>query len=212
MNALVAARLRDLAPDERALLYVVSVAVRPLTTKCAIEAAGLTADARTAVLALRDAFLLRQSGSASGETIAPYHDKIAEATQHLLSSAERSAVHRALAEMLERREPDDADALCVHWEGAGETTRAAVCAYRAAEHAAATLAFDRAAALYEKTIALGGSGIAPALLFERAGAAHANQGHAAEAARCYLDASRVLGDRIDNAVVRTFSASRRNST
>jgi tetratricopeptide (TPR) repeat protein len=204
VHALVAARLRELAPEERALLDVVSMAVRPLTTKCAIEAASLTAEARTSVLALRDAFLLRQGVSASGETVAPYHDKIAEATQRLLSSAERSALHRTIAETIERHQPDDADALCVHWEGAGERARAGGCAYRAAEHAAAALAFDRAAALYEKTIALGGSGIAPALLFERAGAAHANHGRAAEAARCYLDASRALGDRVDDARVRTL--------
>jgi hypothetical protein len=204
VQALVAARLRDLAPAERALLDVASIAVRPLTTACALEAAQLTTEARTAVLALRDAFLLRQGGSVAGETIAPYHDKIAEATQRLLSDRERSAIHRALAETLERHEPGDADALSVHWEAAGETTRAAACAFRAAEHAAATLAFDRAAALYEKAIALGGGGVSLALLFERAGAAHANHGRAAESARRYLDASRALGDVVGSAHVRTL--------
>ncbi len=154
---LVAARLRDLAPAERALLDVASIAVRPLATAWAIEAAHLASGAQTAVLALRDAFLVRLSVSPAGETIAPYHDKIADATERLLSDGARAAVHRSIAETLERREPDDAAALCVHWEGAGEIARAASAAYRAAENAAATLAFDRAADLYEKALALGSS-------------------------------------------------------
>ena len=192
--ALVAARLRELSFAERALLDVASLAVRPLTTARVIEAAHLMAEANTAVLALRDAFLVRQGTSTAGETIAPYHDKIAEATQRLMSPETRSTVHRSLAETLERHAPDDADALCVHWEGAGETARAAACAYRAAEHAAATLAFDRAAELYEKAIFLGFSGVEKALLLERAGMAHANHGRAPVAARRYLDASAALGD------------------
>ncbi|MBX3219075.1 MAG: protein kinase [Labilithrix sp.] len=204
VQALVAARLRDLAPAERALLDVASIAVRPLATTIAIEAAHLEAEARTAILALRDAFLLRQGPSAAGEAIAPYHDKIAEATQRLLSSGDRAAIHRSLAETLERHAPDDADALSVHWEGAGETERAAACAYRAAERAAATLAFDRAAELYEKAIALGGGDVERAILLERAAAAHANHGRAAEAARRYLDASRELGDAVASAHVRTL--------
>lgn len=201
---LVAARLRDLSPSERALLDVASLAVRPLTTARVIEAAHLAAEAHTAVLALRDAFLVRQGVSPAGETIAPYHDKIAEATQRLMSAERRSAVHRALAETLERHEPHDADALCVHWEGAGDKARAAASAYRAAEHAAAALAFDRAAGLYEKAIFLGLSGVEPALLLERAAAAHAHHGRAPVAARRYLDASHALGDDVSSARVRTL--------
>lgn len=204
VRALVAARLRDLSPSERAIMDVTSLAVRPLTTACALEAAKLTAEAHTDVLALRDAFLLRHGVSPAGETVAPYHDKIAEATQRLLASDERAAVHRALAETLQRHQPDAADALCVHWEGAGELAHAASAAFRAAEHASDTLAFDRAAELYEKAIALGGGGIAQAELFERAAAAHASHGRGPEAARRYLDASRALGDDVKSERVRTL--------
>jgi serine/threonine protein kinase len=200
--SLVAARLRELSFAERALLDVASLAVRPLTTARVIEAARLMADANTAVLALRDAFLVRQGSSSAGETIAPYHDKIAEATQRLMSPDARSAVHRSLAETIERHAPNDADALCVHWEGAGDSARAAACAYRAAEHAASTLAFDRAAELYEKAILLGFAGVEKALLLERAGAAHANHGRAPVAARRYLDASSALGDDVRSPRVR----------
>lgn len=204
VQALVAARLCDLPPAERAILDVTSLAVHPLATTIALEAARLAPDARTAVLALCDAFLLRQATSATGEAVAPYHDKIAEATQRLLSPVERAAIHRAIAEAVERHTPDDADTLYVHWEGAGETERAATSAYRAAERAAATLAFDRAAELYEKAILLGGGGIERALLFERAAAAHANHGRASEAARRYLDASHALGDEVGSSHVRTL--------
>lgn len=204
VQALVAARLRDLPPAERALLDVASIAVRPLATTIALEAARLASDARTSVLALCDAFLLRQAASAAGEAVAPYHDKIAEATQRILSPADRAAIHRAIAEAVEQRTPDDADTLYVHWEGAGETERAAAWAYHAAEHAAATLAFDRAAELYEKAIRLGGGGVDQALLLERAASAHASHGRAFEAARRYLDASLALGDDVGSAHVRTL--------
>jgi eukaryotic-like serine/threonine-protein kinase len=204
VDDLVAARLRDLAPAERALLDVASIAVRPLATVCALEAAHLTSESQTAVLALRDAYLVRQGVSPAGETIAPYHDKIAEATVRLLSESDRRAVHRAIAETLERREPDDAAALCVHWEGAGETARASAAAYRAAENAAATLAFGRAAELYEKSLALRFDGVEKPTLFARAAAAHANDGRAHTAARRYLDASHALGDDVGVAQVRTF--------
>ncbi len=199
---LVEARLGDLSAAERALLEVAVLAVRPLTVERVIEAAALTAGAHTAVLALRDAFLVRQGDSAAGETIAPYHDKIAEATQRLMSPERLRAAHRALAETLERHEPHDADALCVHWEGGGEVARAAACAYRAAEHAAAALAFDRAAGLYEKAIVLGYADVERALLLERAATAHAHHGRAPVAARRYLDASNALGEPRDDARVR----------
>jgi hypothetical protein len=204
VQGLVAARLRDLDAAERAMLVVTSMSVRPLTTACAIEAAHLGSEAQTSVLALRDALLVKQGASPWGETIAPYHDKIAEATQTLLSNGEKLAAHRAIAEALARHEGEDADALCVHWEGAGELALAATSAYRAAERASATLAFDRAAALYEKAIALGSRDVETAALLERAADAHANHGRGPVAASRYLDASRALGDDIADARVRVL--------
>ena len=204
LSDLVAARLRDLAPDERALLDVAAIAVRPLALASALEAAHLAPESQTAIFALRDAYLLRQGASPAGDTVAPYHDKIAEATEQLLSTSDRRAVNRAIAETLERREPDDAAALCVHWEGAGETVRAAAAAYRAAGNAAATLAFGRAAELYDKALALRFEGAPLPTLLARAAAAHANDGRAQTAARRYLDASRALGDDVRVAEVRTF--------
>lgn len=200
VKELVAARLRELAPAERAALDVVALAVRPLAVASALEAAGLGADAHTAVLALRDALLIRHAA----DTIAPYHDKIAEATRQLLSADAAAAIHRALAETIERREPGDFDALCVHWEGAGATARAAECAYHAAGNAAAMLAFGRAAELYEKALALRFEGVDRAELLDRAAGAHASHGRGPRAARRYLDASRELGDDIASARVRTL--------
>lgn len=193
VGTLVAARARNLPPAERALLDVASLSVRPLATSNAIEAAGLLPDAHTSVLALRDAFLLRQDGSGGGETIAPYHDKIAEAIKRLLGDDERRAIHRSIAETLERCAPEDADALYVHWDGAGERSRAGECAFRAAEHAASALAFERAAELYERAIALELASVDHPALLERAAVAHANHGRGKESAERYLEASAALG-------------------
>ena len=204
VQGLVATRLESLPSHERALLAVVSIAVRPLTVPCALAAAGLGAEGQTSVLALRDAFLLLLESSPAGDTVAAYHDKIAEGTRSLLSKGDRAEAHRAIARSLERYEPADVDALCVHWEGGGDTPRAAACAYAAAGRSNATLAFGRAAELYEKALTLGFDGAPRALLLEHIATAHANVGRAAVAASRYLDASRALGDGVSNARVRTL--------
>lgn len=204
VHTLVAARLSGLTMPERKVLEVAALALRPLPVAWVLEAAGLDAASRTVVLGLRDGFLLRQ-GAAAEDDVAPYHDKIAEATQRLMTDEGRALVHGALASMLERRAPDDAIALTVHWETAGDTTRAGTFAFRAAEQAAGALAFGRAAQLYDKAVALGSTeGADPSTLLERAANAYANHGRAPEAARRYLEASRLLGDDVVDARVRTL--------
>ena len=79
----------------------------------------------------------------------------------------------------------------VHLEGAGEQARAGAHAIRAAERAAEALAFDRAAALYERALRLGSRSARETRILEAAlGRALANAGRGHEAARAFSAAAR----------------------
>ena len=67
----------------------------------------------------------------------------------------RLSLHRRLALTLEQAAHADAEVVATHWRGAGDAERAAHHAVRAAEAAVATLAFRRAAGLYQLALDLG---------------------------------------------------------
>lgn len=202
---LILARLQSLPAEWRAMVETLSVAVRPVSIDALVEAAGVSGASRSAVMALRDAYLLRRVWSSRGSMIAVYHDKIAEAVRQALSAESAVERHRSLAKTLERHAPEDSDALLEHWERAGNRRRAAFHAHRAAVRAAAKLAFERAAELYEKALELGPEGVERAALLERAATMHANRGHAGQAAARYLDAARELGGDLNDARVRALN-------
>ncbi len=140
-----------MAPAARELLHVVVTDGGSLPRRIAVNACGLAPAKAAAVIdELRAARLVR----VGEEVIEPYHDRVREALARRLSSAERTALHIVLARSL-----DDADApperLAHHWEGAGETERAARCAEAAATRAASALAFDRAAEWLAMALRLG---------------------------------------------------------
>jgi hypothetical protein len=88
-----------------------------------------------------------------GEAVEPYHDRIAEAALSMLDEKELRQRHAQLATALEKFEAD-AELLADHLLAAGLPDRAAVYVERAAENAAAALAFDRAARLFRRAITL----------------------------------------------------------
>jgi hypothetical protein len=90
--------------------------------------------------------LIRTRETLDGEAVEPYHDRLAEAAVALLSEEELRQRHAQLATALEKFEAD-AELLADHLLAAGLTGRAAAYLERAAENAAAALAFDRASRL-----------------------------------------------------------------
>jgi eukaryotic-like serine/threonine-protein kinase len=181
-------RLRALDPATTTLLETVAVAGRPIPESVAGAAAGL-GETRQEVLALRHAHLVRTSWQAGATQLAAYHDRIREAVLGTIEPERLPVLHRALAETLERAGSADAEAVSEHFHRAGDPERAGVHAERAAGEAFRKLAFDRAARLYERALALR---TVPrherSRIAERLGEALAHAGRGPAAARAYLDA------------------------
>ncbi len=86
-----------------------------------------------------------------------YHDRLRQAAYRQLGPERAQELHRAFATSYEadRLVPGVAERLAEHWARAGESSRAAPWANAAAEQAAQQLAFEDAAALYDRALELG---------------------------------------------------------
>ena len=134
-------RIKQLPPGARDVLNVLAVARRPVNEDVALNAAGLSATAVELIAALRNAQLVRSSGTGYGVEI--YHDRIAEMLVSLLADDERKQIHRRLAQTIEARGLDDPEGLYEHYLGAGDGEHAAIHAEVAAHQAVNALAFDQ---------------------------------------------------------------------
>jgi serine/threonine protein kinase len=183
---------RVAALDARAQLVMELLAVTgaPLTTEALVAAAGATPEelARTLSL-LRVGQLVSISGVRGGDTVEPYHDRLRVAVLAHVHAVKVTEYHRVLALALEQTGSTDAEAISLHWRGAGEIEQSAKHAIRAAEGATAALAFDRAAKLYEMVLALDVKVDDRRALFEKLGDALANAGRGARAADAYREAA-----------------------
>jgi tetratricopeptide (TPR) repeat protein len=187
------ARVAALDRRERELLEVLAVAGVALHRDVAMRAAGLApADYARVAQSLRAGHLARGFGAKGKETIEPYHDRVREAVAARLDPLVRRKWHSGLASALEATPSPDADALSTHWLGAGDPEASARYALEAADQAFAAFAFERAARLYERGLALGKIDEArrQVLRIQRAEAL-ARAGLGALAAREFIEAARV---------------------
>ena len=154
---LVAARASKLSPDAQAMLAVSSVAARPLPVEIAAHAAGVVGghDEAAALAAER----LAGVRTIGGQTVLqPAHDFIRAAVVAQLDAEARAGWHEALARAFEDVQGPaelDAQAVVEHWLAAGHPANAAHHAVPAAHRAEDTLAFRRAAELYEIALLYG---------------------------------------------------------
>ncbi|MCB9665088.1 MAG: AAA family ATPase [Alphaproteobacteria bacterium] len=189
-STLLARQLAGLAADVKRLAHLACVAVRPSTPELlalALDRAGgsVQAELRT----LEDATILRTVGTDADPRVAPYHDRICDEVVAGLDGARLLVLHRSLAQAIAATQPDDDEALLVHWRGAGEAERAGGHAVRAGDRALATLAFDQAAERYREALELVRDAELIAHAEEHLGRALAGAGRGAQAAEAFLRAA-----------------------
>jgi serine/threonine protein kinase len=145
-------RLGELPKDALRLLQMVALGGGPVRESVAREAAG-SGIGQSAIALLRNRKLIRSSASRT-DTVEVYHDRIREAVVRGIEASERGPNHRSLAEALQASGDADPEMLASQFRAAGDLERATRYAIEAAEHAAQTLAFDRAARLFQLSLEL----------------------------------------------------------
>ncbi len=186
-------RINRLPPEARALLEMVAIAGMPVR----YEVASLAAVADLPEIGRRVRLLvierlIRSSGLDKEDVLEPYHDRVRESLQSKLPAAEQQSWHARLAVALEQSGHYEFEALGVHWQNAGEPTRAFDYFVRAAEEADRALAFDRAARLYRLALEVRQIDVDTAegaRLSEALGTALGNAGRGADAARALIAAA-----------------------
>ncbi|HEY2512017.1 MAG TPA: protein kinase, partial [Polyangiaceae bacterium] len=193
-------RATRLPAAARKLLELVTVAGVPLPQQIATKAAAMDfAQVYSAIGTLRAEHFVRTSGVYRHDTVEAYHDRIRHSMLAHLDEATKREWHGRLALALEQSDSFDPERLIAHWLGAGEKARAAGYAIRAADDAAAALAFDHAASQYQMALDLGAAtGEEATALRVKMAEALANAGRGADAAHAYLEAA---GDGTTNAAI-----------
>jgi|CZKU01.1.fsa_nt_gi serine/threonine protein kinase/tetratricopeptide (TPR) repeat protein len=151
IDQMVAERCKRLPEDARRLLEIVAVGGRPLAVQVVADAARIIDVDDIIALAVSRNFV--RTGWRDGhEMVEMSHDRIRDAVVGRLSASALRGHHARLANVLESTAGADLEAVAVHLQGAGDTHRAATFAERAAEQAAAKLAFEQAIRLYRMAI------------------------------------------------------------
>lgn len=155
LDAALRERATHLDPDARELLELCVVDGAPLRRGVLVRAIGASSSAfMAAMAALVDGRWLLSTGPGLDDVVEPAHDRIREAVVPRLPSGVQRARHTALAHALATELPLAHERLSIHWEGAGESSRAHHHAVSAAQNAHAAGAYDRAADLYSRALEL----------------------------------------------------------
>jgi hypothetical protein len=152
LENMVAERMSLLDASARRFVEVVVVCGRPVELTLAGDAAAIYERVDEIVATLRARGFVRTGYRAGRETVEMSHDGIRETLLAQLSEDAVRGHHSRLARVFESASVTDAEAIAAHLFGAGELQRAAEYAERAADQAAAKLAFDQAIRLYNRAI------------------------------------------------------------
>ncbi|MHC4830824.1 MAG: ATP-binding protein, partial [Planctomycetota bacterium] len=183
------ARLAGLTEADRHVLHLVSVSAQPLELHVALRAAYVDAAWGLRLPELRDRCILRTTARSGAEALDTYHAKIREAVLADLPEPRRRELHRTLAESLELEPKRELGRLARHFRDAGDNAKAFDYAVRAGDQASETLAFNRAAELYDVALVAQNPSEETWRLRAKRGHALAHAGRCPEAARDFEQAA-----------------------
>ena len=191
LDTVLRGRAGRLADDPRRLLEVVAVAAGPIDPETAGRAADLAPDRQPGALdELVTGKFVRSVAAGEGRRVEAYHDRIRQAVAGGLGPDVRAGYHRRLAVAHKAAGDAGPEVLAYHFTRAGDPVRAAPYHVRAAEQAAAALAFDRAADHYRQALlALPPADPARRAWLTALGEALANAGRGHEAADAFHQAA-----------------------
>ncbi len=193
-------RVTLLGERERRVVEAVVVAAVPTDIDVVAAASAIDRRERSRILAtLVGANLVKMTRVGARRCLEPFHDRVREAVASRLDADGRRAWHELLARALEERPERDLEQVARHWEGAGDAPRASSLLREAGDRASGALAFDRAADLYQRALALTARDVEarPALLLSLADALQ-NAGRGADAARSLLAVAESRTDGADD--------------
>jgi hypothetical protein len=190
LEALVELQMSRLSPEARRMLEIVVVAGAPLTPEAAGAALGLGSEhTRSCVAELRGSILLQLVHHRGREALSVRHERIARALSSRLSESEVRASHARLAEALATRDEATPEMLADHHQKAGALDEARRYATLAAREAESSLAFDRAAQLYERALELTPDSPLRCQLLEQLAETRLHLGQPGSAATALLEAA-----------------------
>jgi eukaryotic-like serine/threonine-protein kinase len=186
-------QLSGLSTDAATILELVAVSGRPVREQVLAQLTAGEFNAPAALTELRRAKLVRGVGAPDARAIGIYHESIRGAVLARMAPELVRTWHTRLAAAIEKSEPLDAEALIEHLLGSEDHARAGIYAIGAARQAAESLAFNKAAELYEVAVKYHADDAWRQELLVQLAEALVSAGKSTRAADAYLQAA----DRID---------------
>ncbi|HEX3769345.1 MAG TPA: AAA family ATPase, partial [Polyangiaceae bacterium] len=155
LERMVGERLERLPEEARRAVEVIAVAGHPISVPVVAIASGVEGSIEETLVLLGTRRFTRGGRREGRDVVEMANARIGEAIVEQLPPAAVRERHRRLALALDRvggtraGVESDAEAIAMHWLAAAENDRAGRYAETAAEQAAAKLAFDRAARLFQ---------------------------------------------------------------
>ncbi len=188
LSRLLERRLDRLPAGYRLALELIAVAGRPLSQAVLTRAVRLDDDGIDLGL-LRSQHLVRRPVRRARRRVELLHGELKALLLEGLSSEDIAERHLLLAEAVEGVSPDDADALALHWHGAGNEERTVRYAEEAGRRAMRGLAFDRASAWFRLAVHACAEPQRRPPLLRLLGTALANSGEGLQAAEAWSAAA-----------------------